>query len=609
MTVQEEAEPLVHSEAAAQKAHRRLLALVSVAAVALLCVVATSSGVIGWKVGRDRAGHTPTPDCRDPLPLALRNYSLRMVVEVSASGQPTKRTETVINRFQNDTTILMSFQDVGDRAVEVFQVTRDRLGRNSSFRGYATTLLPFFDRDVCHTLPFPAWAVIGSQDDSLPPNALALVGMRKQGWQRCGTAFPDKYCMVWSRVDTGFFFTEVEAQKGESWLFIENTNVPAMHVESSTQRNKRTDAIEASMTKHTFFFSPVPDMQAFNLPHRMVCTNFTPAGGSSGALSSLLGARWRHNASDARSDEQSAGPVNGGEAMARVLSAPKAWEAGRNSFFDGSSFKDVARMLREPARAVARAPQQRQPSGAQQRRAPRAVPQSFDARERWPECEGIGLARDQGTLCGACWAFAASGALADRLCIASSGRLASNWTLSPQWMISCFADQDGCSGGNSDTVWADLRDVGAVAESCLPYDPVPSAQQCPTRCADGSNLVLYRVSDAYSPFDNSSWEGTVSLIQQEILEQGPVEAAIVVFDDLLYYKSGVYDVTPGSSFVGNHAVKVVGWGTTEAGTPFWTCVNSWGTSWGDSGVFRVRRGTNAVGIEDRVSAGRAVASQ
>lgn len=51
---------------------------------------------------------------------------------------------------------------------------------------------------------------------------------------------------------------------------------------------------------------------------------------------------------------------------------------------------------------------------------------------------------------------------------------------------------------------------------------------------------------------------------------------------LLYSVLGVYQHTTGEE-VGGHAIKVIGWGV-ENGTPYWLCVNSWNTDWGDNGM-------------------------
>lgn len=47
---------------------------------------------------------------------------------------------------------------------------------------------------------------------------------------------------------------------------------------------------------------------------------------------------------------------------------------------------------------------------------------------------------------------------------------------------------------------------------------------------------------------------------------------------------------------------MIGWGV-ENGTPYWLCVNSWNSSWGDNGTFKILRGSDECGIESGVVAG------
>jgi KDEL-tailed cysteine endopeptidase len=39
----------------------------------------------------------------------------------------------------------------------------------------------------------------------------------------------------------------------------------------------------------------------------------------------------------------------------------------------------------------------------------------------------------------------------------------------------------------------------------------------------------------------------------------------------------------------NHGVAIVGYGTTQDGTKYWTVRNSWGSEWGEQGYIRMQR--------------------
>lgn len=79
------------------------------------------------------------------------------------------------------------------------------------------------------------------------------------------------------------------------------------------------------------------------------------------------------------------------------------------------------------------------------------------------------------------------------------------------------------------------------------------------------------------------------------MENGSVTAAFTVYDDFLTYTSGVYKHTTGES-LGGHAIKVVGWGVSDAGENYWLCNNSWNTEWGMLGTFEILMGD--CGIND-----------
>ena len=70
---------------------------------------------------------------------------------------------------------------------------------------------------------------------------------------------------------------------------------------------------------------------------------------------------------------------------------------------------------------------------------------------------------------------------------------------------------------------------------------------------------------------------TVEAIKTELAKRGPMTAAFTVYDDFPLYKEGVYQVTPGSTVLGGHAVELIGWGSTDDGTEYWLIKNNWNT--------------------------------
>ena len=87
-------------------------------------------------------------------------------------------------------------------------------------------------------------------------------------------------------------------------------------------------------------------------------------------------------------------------------------------------------------------------------------------------------------------------------------------------------------------------------------------------------------------------------MKQEIYTEGPIVTSMLVFKDLIEYKSGVYhhvesSEDDGFDLIGSHAVLLVGWGqveTEEAVVEYWEVKNSWGADWGMDGYFRIKVG-------------------
>lgn len=210
------------------------------------------------------------------------------------------------------------------------------------------------------------------------------------------------------------------------------------------------------------------------------------------------------------------------------------------------------------------------------------LPRDFDSRKQWPDC--ISEVRNQ-QKCGSCWAFSASSTLSDRFCIATKGKLRP--ILSPQDFISCDSSNFGCEGGQMDRAWGYLEKNGIVEESCFPYQSADGKNipKCPQgNCVDSnSHYVKYKARK------NTSKPLTCSTqIKKEIFNNGPIQTGLIVYEDFMHYKSGIYEYNHGRR-LGGHAVKIVGWGEEE-GNAYWIVQNSWGDNWGEEGFFRIKMG-------------------
>ncbi|KAL2933307.1 Cathepsin B-like protease 2 [Bienertia sinuspersici] len=230
------------------------------------------------------------------------------------------------------------------------------------------------------------------------------------------------------------------------------------------------------------------------------------------------------------------------------------------------------------------------------------LPKEFDARKAWPQCSTIGK-------------------ILDRFCI----QYGMNVSLSVNDLLACcgFLCGAGCDGGTPIYAWRYFVHHGVVTDECDPYfdttgcshpgcEPAYPTPKCLRKCVGGNQL--WRQSKHYGANAYRVKSDTYQ-IMAELYKNGPVEVAFDVFEDFAHYKSGVYKHVTGQ-YLGGHAVKLIGWGTTADGEDywFWCCLliychpsqliaNQWNRSWGDDGYFKISRGTNECGIEEDVVAG------
>jgi len=160
--------------------------------------------------------------------------------------------------------------------------------------------------------------------------------------------------------------------------------------------------------------------------------------------------------------------------------------------------------------------------------------------------------------------------------------------LSPQELISCDVNNQGCKGGYLNNALDYIKIKGIANETCFPYQADSETVKCDKMCA---NPQKERIDGYCILFGEDD-------IKRDILKNGPVVAASQVHVDFLPYKSGVYhkgDEVP--RFSGFSGVKIIGWGSENGtdgepnkGNKYWIVQNSWGEDWGENGYARISMG-------------------
>ncbi len=195
----------------------------------------------------------------------------------------------------------------------------------------------------------------------------------------------------------------------------------------------------------------------------------------------------------------------------------------------------------------------------------------------WRDNKGVNWITDvknQG-YCGSCISFATLGTVEAQINITNNNPNL-DVDLSEQHLLSCGAGS--CNGTYPFTGIAFLKSNGVPDETCFPYTSGRMGEEltCRMSCPEFETR-LYKI-ESYKEL----WS------YQEIkkaLQSGPIYTTMTVYEDLMFYKSGIYEHVTGEE-LGGHAVVIVGY---DEPTGSWIIKNSWGTHWGERGYFRIKR--------------------
>jgi len=178
--------------------------------------------------------------------------------------------------------------------------------------------------------------------------------------------------------------------------------------------------------------------------------------------------------------------------------------------------------------------------------------------------------RNQGT-CGSCWAFSLTAGL-EAYVMRTRRRPGAAPDLSEQVMLSC-SGLGSCMGATSlDGDY--IKTTGLPPEKDYPY--IAGNGDC-AAAAQGWQQRTEKIMSW------SSIPQELSALKAALVKFGPLPTALLAFQDLEHYKSGIYTHVAGILPLG-HAVLLVGYNDAEQ---YFIVKNSWGTDWGEDGYFRI----------------------
>ena len=203
----------------------------------------------------------------------------------------------------------------------------------------------------------------------------------------------------------------------------------------------------------------------------------------------------------------------------------------------------------------------------------------------WRKKNAVTSVKDQGQ-CGSCWTFSSTGASEGAWAIATGDLI----DLSEEQLVECATGvqygSHGCSGGQMEGAFKYLIQNGQCALSSYPYT---SGNGKSGSCKSCSEIAHFSSCSDVKPNDQISLKGAVA--------KQPVAVAIEA--DTRYFQSYAGGILDSASCGTNldHGVLIVGYGE-ENGEKYWILKNSWGSSWGEQGYFRILRtdSTNDPGI-------------
>jgi len=193
--------------------------------------------------------------------------------------------------------------------------------------------------------------------------------------------------------------------------------------------------------------------------------------------------------------------------------------------------------------------------------------------------------------CGSCWSISASTTVGAALAIDGGPK----YDLSVADAVQCATTikPGGCDGGTFFQAYQWIHSNGLPTSDIYPYSSFYGETGVCQEERDKDVRVMLT-----SPRGMRVPSLDEAALLRAVARQ-PVAVAIVSNKQLQAYRSGIFDDPNCNKNKVNHAVVLVGFGTDTTLSPpvdYWIMRNSWGTSWGEKGYAKIRRGTNVCNL-------------